>query len=179
MEEIRDRYGPPPIPVLNLADYGRIRVMADELRVETIDREGSVVVIRFRDKAKVDPHRVIRLVRERGDLQLIPPSTLKMDMKKPVEAAPEAGDPARLKPRAPDGARPPAARGQGPGRVVSGVKGRREPAWWTARAMAGEVTPGFSKAEILKPKAEDPRAPGGILERVEDLLEDLRGPSGV
>jgi hypothetical protein len=51
---------------------------------------------------------------------------------------------------------------------------RAEPAWWTVRATAGEVTPGFSKAEILKPKPEDPRAPGGILERVADLLEDLR-----
>ena len=50
------------------------------------------------------------------------------------------------------------------------------PAWWTARATAGEVTPGFSKAEILKPKEEDPRAPGGILQRVEELLEDLREP---
>jgi hypothetical protein len=36
------------------------------------------------------------------------------------------------------------------------------------------VTPGFSKAEILKPKEEDPRARGGILERVTELLEDLR-----
>jgi hypothetical protein len=37
------------------------------------------------------------------------------------------------------------------------------------------VTAGFSKAEILRPKEEDPRAPGGILQRVEELLEDLRG----
>jgi transcription-repair coupling factor (superfamily II helicase) len=171
MEEIRDRYGPPPVPVLNLADYGRIRVLADELRVETIDREGSVVVIRFREKAKVDPHRVIRLVRERGDLQLLPPSTLKMDLKKPTEppVAPPAAPVAQNKGR--------------PGAPVPGIKRtpreRREPAWWTARATAGEVTPGFSKAEILKPKAEDPRAPGGILQRAQELLEDLQGDSGV
>jgi hypothetical protein len=58
---------------------------------------------------------------------------------------------------------------------VPGRRERREPAWWTARATTGEVAPGFSKAEILKPKEEDPRAPGGILQRVEELLEDLRG----
>jgi transcription-repair coupling factor (superfamily II helicase) len=176
MEEMRDRYGPPPVPVLNLADYGRIRVLADELRVETIDREGSVVVVRFRDKAKVDPHRVIRLVRDRGDLQVIPPSTLKMDLRKPV--VPEAPAPPVARPAgsgrparpAVGGARHPAANSRAP---------RREPAWWTARATAGEVTPGFSKAEILKPRAEDPRAPGGILQRVEELLEDLREPTGV
>jgi transcription-repair coupling factor (superfamily II helicase) len=169
MEEMRDRYGPPPVPVLNLADYGRIRVLADELRVETIDREGAVVVIRFREKAKVDPYRVIKLVHERGDLQLIPPSTLKMDMRAQATGSrPEA--PVRPQ-RSVHG--PPT-----PG-IKRTPRERREPAWWTARATAGEVTPGFSKAEILKPKAEDPRAPGGVLQRVQDLLEDLQGDSGV
>jgi transcription-repair coupling factor (superfamily II helicase) len=170
MEELRDRYGAPPVPVLNLADYGRIRVLADELRVESIDREGSVIVIRFRDKARVEPMQVIRLVRERGDLQLIPPSTLKMDLKKPTEPAVEPAKPA------------PAAKGTAFKPPTPGIKRsreRREPAWWTARATAGEVTPGFSKAEILRVKEEDPRAPGGILQRVEELLEDLKGSSGV
>ena len=40
VDEIRDRYGAPPASVLNLAEYGRIRVMADRLGVESIDREG-------------------------------------------------------------------------------------------------------------------------------------------
>ena len=35
MDEVRDRYGPPPVPVLNLADYGRIRVLADALGIES------------------------------------------------------------------------------------------------------------------------------------------------
>ena len=53
---IRDRYGAPPESVLNLAEYGRIRVLADHLGVETIDREGRLVVIKFRPRAKVGPH---------------------------------------------------------------------------------------------------------------------------
>jgi transcription-repair coupling factor (superfamily II helicase) len=170
MEELRDRYGPPPVPVLNLADYGRIRVLADQLRVETIDREGSVVVVRFRDKARVDPMRVIKLVRERGDLQLIPPSTLKMDLKKPTNPVPVEEE-RKSRPSVPGG-RPSAGIRRAP-------RERREPAWWTARATAGEVAPGFSKAEILRPKQEDPRAPGGILQRVEELLEDLRADGSV
>jgi transcription-repair coupling factor (superfamily II helicase) len=160
MDEMRDRYGPPPLPVLNLADYGRIRVLADALRVDSLEREGSVVVVRFREKAKVDPVRLVHLVRERGDLQLIPPVSLKMDMKK--RTSPQLSDAAALKQahQAHAGRRRPKA----------------EPAWWTARARAGEVTPGFSKAEILRPEAEDPRAPGGLLERVTDLLEELQEP---
>ncbi len=165
MEEVRDRYGPPPVPVLNLADYGRIRVMADELGIETLEREGRVIVIRFGQKAKVEPVRVLGMVRERGDLQLIPPSTLKLDL-----SASQAAPPSKTL--------PPASRGSIGGRQVTtgrpGPRERREPAWWTARATTGEVTPGFSKAEILRPKEEDPRAPGGILQRVEELLEDLK-----
>jgi len=158
MEEVRDRYGPPLVAVLNLADYGRIRVLADALGIESIEREGSTVAIRFREKAKVDPVRVIHLVRERGDLRLIPPVSLKLDLKKPQSEEGAAGPSARK------------AVERGGFRRRS----RPEPAWWTARATAADVTPGFSKAEILRPKEEDPRAPGGILERVTELLEDLR-----
>ena len=161
MDELRDRYGPPPVAVLNLADYGRIRVLADALGIESIEREGSVVAIRFREKAKVEPMRLINTVRERPDLQLKPPVSLKLELNPPSAPAPAPG----TKHPAP-GTRHPAPQ-------------RRAPAWWTARATAGEVTPGFSKAEILKPKEEDPRAPGGVLERVTDLLEDLRGDPGV
>lgn len=140
VDELRDRYGPPPPAVLNLADYGRIRVMADALGVESLDREGSVVVLKFRDKAKVEPMRVVGLVRAREDLQLVPPSTLKLAL----------------------------------GRAAAGGGGHA-PAWWTARARAGEVAPGFSKAEILRPREQDPRAPGGILQSVEHLLRELAG----
>jgi hypothetical protein len=35
------------------------------------------------------------------------------------------------------------------------------------------VKPGFTKEEILRPAKEDPRAPGGIFERVGGLLSEL------
>jgi len=81
VEELRDRYGPPPTAVLNLADFARIRVMADGLGIETVDRDGSLVVFKFRDKAKVDPLRLIGMVQERADLTLLPPSTVKLDLR--------------------------------------------------------------------------------------------------
>jgi transcription-repair coupling factor (superfamily II helicase) len=165
MEEVRDRYGPPPVPVLNLADYGRIRVMADDLGIEALERDGRLVVIRFGQKAKVDPVKVLAKVRERGDLQLIPPSTLKLDLS-------HAHGSASAKPLSPASPGSIGVRQMTTGRP--GPRERREPAWWTARAATGEVTAGFSKAEILRPKDEDPRAPGGILQRVEELLEDLK-----
>ena len=57
LDEVRDRYGAPPASVLNLAEYGRIRIMADRLGVDTIDREGRLVVIKFRPTARIDPRQ--------------------------------------------------------------------------------------------------------------------------
>ena len=48
VEEVRDRYGSPPESVLNLAEYASIRLLADRLGLESIDREGQVVVLKFR-----------------------------------------------------------------------------------------------------------------------------------
>jgi hypothetical protein len=97
------------------------------------------------------------LVQQRDDLQLIPPNTVKLDTRRAINP-----------PIAP--APPPAGRGKN----VSVRKPTRPPAWWTARATVGEVVPGFSKAEILKQAPDDPRAPGGVLMKVTELLEELR-----
>lgn len=40
MEEIEDRYGPMPDEVLNLVDYGRIRILADRIGIEKIGPPG-------------------------------------------------------------------------------------------------------------------------------------------
>src|SRR4029434_9409035 len=63
LEEATDRYGPPPDSVLNLADYGRIRVMADRLGLETIDREARLVVFKIRPPATGAPVRLASVVR--------------------------------------------------------------------------------------------------------------------
>jgi transcription-repair coupling factor (superfamily II helicase) len=154
LEEAQDRYGPLPDSVLNLADYGRIRVMADRLRVESIDREGRIVVLKFRPQAKVDPVRLVTLVRQRSDLTLVPPAGLRLNMASPDTPAP----PARPVPHA----RPERRKSPAPA-----------PSWWTARARAGEVTPGFTKDAILRPAKEDPRAAGGVFERLGGLLSEL------
>jgi transcription-repair coupling factor (superfamily II helicase) len=152
LAEASDRYGRPPDSVMNLADYGRIRVMADQLGVEQIDREGRAIVIKFRPQAKLDPARLVTLVRQRSDITLVPPSALKLSLDPPKPAAPP----------------PPAAR-KGAGRPAP------SPSWWTARARAGEVSSGFTKKDILKPALEDPRQAGGVFERVGGLLSDLLG----
>src|SRR6185503_19080394 len=122
VDEVRDRYGPPPTAVLNLADFARIRVLADGLGVETIDRAESTLVIKFRQKTKVDLKHVLALVQERGDLQLVPPNSLKLD----------------LKPKNPIYAETAAKRDvKGSVPVKKKTKIQRKPSWWTARATTG------------------------------------------
>src|SRR6185503_12714318 len=164
LEEAADRYGPLPDSVLNLADYGRIRVMADKLDIDTIDREGRIVVLKFRPQAKVDPVRLVALVRRRPELTLVPPAALKLNL-----ATAEGAGPAQ-------GAPKPMPTSQKPSGISPGKPGKRPaaaPSWWVARAKEGEVKPGFTKAEMTRSAKEDPRAPGGLLERVGGLLSEL------
>jgi transcription-repair coupling factor (superfamily II helicase) len=159
LAEIRDRYGPPPDSVLNLAEYGRIRILADRLGVESLDREGRLVVIKFRANAKIDPMRLVKLVHEWPGAILAPPSSLKLDLEAPTEKLKAVAKPAPVKSVArPLGARP----------STQGT-----PGWWTARATAGEVKPGFTKEEILRKPEADPREKGGMFDRLGSLLKAL------
>ncbi|HEY2908260.1 MAG TPA: transcription-repair coupling factor [Vicinamibacterales bacterium] len=150
LEEAIDRYGPLPDSVLNLADYGRIRIMADRLGIDAIDREARTVVLKFRPQAKVDPVRLVALVRQRPELTLVPPAALKLALDGAAHTSHKAA---------------PASRKTG--------RGGHAPSWWTARAREAEIQPGFTKAAMTRPAKEDPRAPGGVFERVGGVLSEL------
>jgi hypothetical protein len=128
-------------------------LLADRVGIESIDREAQTVVLKFRPEAKVDPTWLFRVVQGRKDVHLSPPATLKLDMRAPAEV-----------------------RQQKVAILPGGTKVTRAPAqasWWTARATAGEVAPGFTRDEILKPAKEDPRTEGGVFSRVAGLLREL------
>jgi transcription-repair coupling factor (superfamily II helicase) len=138
---IRDRYGPLPDAVLNLAEYGRIRVLADRIGVDSVERDGRTVAIKFGSRTSVDPARLIQVVRDRPGLTLVPPGSLKLDLEAAARAAGSA---------------------QGGGS-----------SWWTSRARTGAVETGFTKQEVLRRPALDPRAPGGLYAQIEGLLRAL------
>jgi transcription-repair coupling factor (superfamily II helicase) len=144
--EVRDRYGALPPALLNLGEYGRIRIMADRLGVESVDREGRFVVIKFRPVGRIDPATLIEVVTQWPGATLVPPVTLKLDL--------EATGPL-----------PVASRRQTPRDQGT--------SWWTARATAGQVKAGFSKEEILRKPDDDPRAEKGVFGRLEELFNIL------
>jgi transcription-repair coupling factor (superfamily II helicase) len=165
VDEVRDRYGSPPESVMNLAEYASIRLLADRLGLESLDREAQTVVLKFRPDTKLDPTRLFNLVQQRGDLTLVPPATLKLNLAGPA-----------VRP-APVVAAAPAVRQDGRITRSSLSKRGKDPvasgSWWAARANAGEVTGGFSKDEIMRPAKEDPRGEAGVFSRVATLLRDL------
>jgi transcription-repair coupling factor (superfamily II helicase) len=154
LTELRDRYGPIPEAIEHLEQYGRIRILADKLGVESIDREAQTVIIKFRPDSqgkRLNVDRLLRVIGARGDATLVPPATIKLELRAPMVKKP----------------------------VVVGTKAKARQSqtggssWWIARATAGEVTAGFSKEEILRPPKEDPSAPDGVFSRVGGLLSEL------
>jgi len=165
LAEIRDRYGLLPDSILNLAEYGRIRVLADRLGVDTIDREDQLVVIKFRPQSKLDPTRLIKVVHEYAGATLVPPATLRLEIETPkgVQTSPPTSEPSSGRGRA---ARPGHRKGESLAREVA-------PSWWTARATTGDVTAGFTKGEILRKPATGPRVASGMFATLEKLLRAL------
>jgi hypothetical protein len=147
LSEVEDRYGALPPAMMNLAEYGRIRMMADRLGVESIDREGRFVVLKFRPVGRVDPVKLIQVVTKWPGATLVPPVTLKLDLEATGTPVPPWGR--RRTPR-----------DQGT-------------SWWTTRATAGQVQPGFSKEEILRRPEQDPRTKEGVFGRLEELFNIL------
>jgi transcription-repair coupling factor (superfamily II helicase) len=143
--ELRDRYGEPPIGVKNLAEYARIRLMADRIGLDSLDRDGQVVVLKFRQDAKLDPAWLYKFVAGRGDLTLLPPAVLRLDLSRPTNPTPKT----TLRKSDEEGA-----------------------SWWTARATAA-VEPGFRREVILAETAPDPAAAGGLFERLGEVLARL------
>jgi transcription-repair coupling factor (superfamily II helicase) len=166
LNELRDRYGPWPETVEHLEQYGRIRIMADRLGVESIDRESQNVIIKFRPDIhgrRLNVERLLRVIGGRADTTLVPPATIKLDLRAVKPVAKSAVNSV--------------AQGFSSAAVGTKAKARQSTgsSWWTARATAGEVTAGFTQEEILRPPKEDPNAPGGVFTRVRGLLAELAG----
>ena len=116
-----------------------------------------------RSQAKVDPVRLVALVRQRPDLTLVPPAALKLNL----DMAEGSGQMAQK--RAPTSHQP-AAMSHDTRRSRTHAPA---PSWWTKRALEGDVRPGFSKEEMTRPARENPRGPGGLFDHVGALLSEL------
>ncbi len=61
-EEVEDRYGTPPKGVENLFRYGRIRYLANRIKIKEIDRIGSKLVFKFLPDSSADLSRLTQII---------------------------------------------------------------------------------------------------------------------
>jgi transcription-repair coupling factor (superfamily II helicase) len=74
--ELEDRYGPLPVPVLNLLDYAALRLLAGRLGVAAIERKRDAAHIQFTARSAVDAARLARVAASQVGAQLSPSGAL-------------------------------------------------------------------------------------------------------
>jgi transcription-repair coupling factor (superfamily II helicase) len=80
LDELRDRYGPPPEEVVNLARFSLLKSLAERAGIESIDRRQGVANIKFHQQSRVDPLRLMALVRNTPGAQFTPAGVLKLPL---------------------------------------------------------------------------------------------------
>ena len=162
LEEAVDRYGPLPDSVLNLADYGRIRVMADQLGIDTIDREGAYrrLKVQTAGEGRSGAARVAGAAAARPHARPAcgPQAVARCGSRL------GAGRPRSRQCPVP-GRRPPAAR-RGGVTIAGRARAGGRPGHGKRRSSLA-----FRRRRSSSRKHEDPRAPGGAFERVGGVVE--------
>ncbi|MBI4892268.1 MAG: transcription-repair coupling factor [Acidobacteria bacterium] len=78
LAELEDRYGQAPESVRHLVSFSQLKSLAARCGIETIDRRGGGVNIKFHPGAAIDPHRLMQLVSETAGAQFTPAGVLRV-----------------------------------------------------------------------------------------------------
>src|SRR5437773_12083430 len=76
--ELEDRFGELPLPMRNLLEYARLRILGRARGVTVMERNVHGIDIRFHESARIDPERIVELVGSRPDVTFAPPATLRL-----------------------------------------------------------------------------------------------------
>jgi transcription-repair coupling factor (superfamily II helicase) len=80
LAETQDRYGRLPLSVERLFDYARLRRLAEEVGVISIDRTASGLAIKLGEKARVAPEKLMALIAGREGAGFTPNGVLRLDL---------------------------------------------------------------------------------------------------
>jgi len=86
LAELEDRYGPVPDAVRYLLKFSVLKSAAQKLGIETIDRRQGVLNVKFHAEARIDPNRLMHLVKETEGAQFTPAGVLRI----PLDGASDA-----------------------------------------------------------------------------------------
>jgi transcription-repair coupling factor (superfamily II helicase) len=88
-DELADRYGPVPEEVATLLRFSLLKSQAQSAGVESIERRQGFANLKFHQQSKIDPFRLMNLVRSTEGAQFSPAGLLKIPLK-------SSGSPAAL-----------------------------------------------------------------------------------
>jgi transcription-repair coupling factor (superfamily II helicase) len=80
LEELADRYGPPPEELRTLVRFSLLKSLAERAGVESIERRQGFVNIKFHQQSKIDPYKLMALVRQTAGAQFTPAGVLKLPL---------------------------------------------------------------------------------------------------
>jgi transcription-repair coupling factor (superfamily II helicase) len=76
--DLEDRFGELPLPVRNLLEYARLRILGRARGVTAIERTAQGIDIKFHETARIDPERIVELVGASDRITFAPPATLRL-----------------------------------------------------------------------------------------------------
>jgi transcription-repair coupling factor (superfamily II helicase) len=86
LAELSDRYGEPPEAVQHLVAFSELKTLAQRIGIETVDRRGGGVNIKFHPEAQLDPQMLMRLVSETEGSAFTPAGILRLPMPPFIQA---------------------------------------------------------------------------------------------
>jgi transcription-repair coupling factor (superfamily II helicase) len=84
-DEIRDRYGRLPDPVEQLLAYARLRPLAEEVGVLSIDKTAEGIALKFSEKAHISPEKLAAFVSSQGGRTFTPTGILRLNLSEDEE----------------------------------------------------------------------------------------------
>ncbi|HYJ91787.1 MAG TPA: TRCF domain-containing protein, partial [Pyrinomonadaceae bacterium] len=78
--ELQDRYGRLPESVENLFEFGRLRKLAEQMRIISIDKTTDGVAIKLAENARVAPERLMPALSENEGSSFSPSGILRLSL---------------------------------------------------------------------------------------------------
>src|SRR5882724_10542100 len=78
--ETEDRYGRIPLPVERLFSYARLRRLAEEVGVLSIDKTPEGIALKFSEKARISPEKLAGFVSSHGGTVFTPAGVLRLNV---------------------------------------------------------------------------------------------------
>ncbi len=80
LSELEDRYGAAPESLRQLVEFSQLKTLAARCGIETIDRRGGGVNVKFHPGAAIDPHKLMSLVSMTQGAQFTPAGVLRLPL---------------------------------------------------------------------------------------------------